>query len=103
MSAKTHLVPCPFCEGMIEIDATTGAVLKKWPKSDLKSDDTTDRMASALKKLEEEKRRRGGLFEKKKSELEGQKKKLENSFQSEVERVKKEGISDEPLNPFDME
>ena len=43
-------------------------------------------MSSALKKLQQDKEKRATLFDKTKGALEGQKKKLEESFQEQVEK-----------------
>ena len=100
--AKTIYVGCPFCEGMMEVDPSTGEVLQKWPAGQ-KTGADTDRMAAALKKIEDDKKKRASLFEQKRGEMEGQKKKIEDAFKKEVERVKKEGVDDKPLRPFDLD
>lgn len=85
----------------MEIDSESGQIIQKWsPKEKSKTGDT---MGDALKKLEEGKKRRENLLEIKKGELEGQKKRIEDAFRKEVDRVKKEGIKDAPQNPFDRE
>src|SRR4051812_36031970 len=100
--AKTIYVSCPFCEGMMEVNAETGAIVQKWPPKQKAAGDG-DKMSSALKKLEEDKKKRAGLFDKKKEEMEGQKKKIEDAFKKEVERAKKEGVSENPFRPFDLD
>ncbi len=98
--SKTIYVNCSFCTGLMEVDAETGEVVKKWsPKQ--RAEDST--MEGALKKLEEDKKRRATLFENRKEELEGQKRKIEDAFKKEVDRVKREGIKDAPPNPFDRD
>jgi hypothetical protein len=97
---KTIYVSCSFCAGMMEVDVETGDVVKKWSAKERAEDNT---MEGALKKLEEAKKRRASLFENTKEELEGQKKKIEDAFRKEVDRVKKEGIKDAPPNPFDLD
>lgn len=100
--AKTIYVSCSFCDGMMEVDPETGEVLKKWPAgSKLQPGD--DKMAAALRKLEDQKKQRASLFEKTKDEMEGHRKKVEDVFKKEVDRVKKEGVKDAPLRPFDLD
>lgn len=99
---KTFYVNCPFCEGLMEINAATGEVVQKWSTAERPSEQG-DKMSSALKKLEEAKQKRQGLFEGKKQEMEEKKQKRENLFQSEIERVKKEGVKENPLRPFDLD
>lgn len=86
----------------MEVDSDTGSVLKKWAPSENNPEDG-DKMSSALKKLEENKKKRAGLFDKTREGLESQKKRLEKAFQSEVEKVKKEGVKENPLRPFDLD
>jgi len=97
---KTLYVNCSFCTGMMEVDAETGEVVKKWSPKERAEEST---MEGALKKLEDDKKRRVALFENRKEELENQKKKIEDAFQKEVDRVKKEGIKDAPPRPFDLD
>ncbi len=52
---KTFYVDCPFCDGMMEIDAETGKMIKKWAASE-KLSTNQDKMQAALQKLELEKR-----------------------------------------------
>jgi len=99
--AKTLYVHCPFCQGTMEVDAATGEVLQKWTHE--KSEEGSDKMSSALKKLEDAKKRRATLFDDKKGEMEDQKKKLEKDFKDGVERAKKEGVKEKPLRPFDLD
>src|SRR5947208_493069 len=99
---KTIYVNCPFCEGMVEVDPETGDVLNKWSHAERSGKDG-DKMAAALKKLEEDKKKRATLFNQTKEGMESQKKKLENAFKDEVERLKKEGIKEKPITPFDLD
>src|SRR4051812_9362720 len=98
---RTHYINCPFCAGLMEIDAETGEMLQKW--SAKQKSESGDKMGDALKKLEDDKMRRVDLLEKKKSELEDQKRKLDDAFRKEVDRVKKEGVKDRPPRPFDLD
>lgn len=99
--AKSFYVSCPFCEGMMEIDAETGEMIKKWPAKEKSA--SGDTMGDALKKLEEDKKRRESLLERRKSEIEAQKKKAEDLFRKEVDKVKKEGLKEGPPRPFDLD
>ena len=99
---KTVYVTCPFCEGMMEVKADSGAVVQKWSSSERLAEGG-DKMSSALKKLEDAKKKRAGLFDMRKEEMEGQKKKTEQSFMDAVERAKKEGVTENPLRPFDLD
>ncbi len=85
---------------MMEVNAETGEVVQKWEAS---TDTPTDKMSSALKKIVDGKKRRETLFESKKSEIEGQKKDVENLFRQEVEKAKREGVKENPLKPFDLD
>ena len=99
---KSIYVTCSHCKGLMEVDSETGFVLKKWAPSEKPINDG-DKMSAALKKLEEDKKKREGLFDKTREGLSGQKKKLEQAFQDEVEKVKKEGVKENPLRPFDLD
>jgi uncharacterized protein YpuA (DUF1002 family) len=99
--AKTVYVNCPFCEGMMEINSETGEIVGKWSAAEKTKDE--DKMSSALKKIEEAKKKRAGLFDSKKEELESQKKKNEDVFRKEVEKVKKEGLGEKPFRPLDLD
>lgn len=87
---------------MLEVKADSGDVVQKWSSKD-KLSEGGDKMASAMKKLEDAKKRRAGLFDQKKEEMEGQKKRTEQTFQETVERVKKEGVTESPIRPFDLD
>jgi uncharacterized protein YpuA (DUF1002 family) len=100
--AKTIYVNCPFCKGMMEIDTESGELINKWSHEE-RSQGAEDKMSSALKKIEQDKKKRATLFDKTKGELEGQKKKLEESFREQVERAKKEGTPEKPFRPFDLD
>ena len=98
---KTVYVTCPFCEGMMEIEAGSGKIVQKWKPGE-KNGDGEDKMSSALRKMEEDKERRKDLFSVKKNELADQKEKLNNMFNKQVDKAKEEGV-ERPLNPFDLE
>ncbi len=100
--SKTIYVTCPFCAGMMEVKAETGEMVQKWSAQEKRADGE-DKMSSAFRKLEEAKKRRASLFEVKKEELEGQKKKSEKTFQQEVEKAKREGVTENPIRPFDLD
>ncbi|MFN0118249.1 MAG: hypothetical protein ACKVQC_08185 [Elusimicrobiota bacterium] len=87
---------------MLEIDAASGGIVGKWSAQENQVSGE-DKMNAALKKIEDAKKKRVHLFEQKQDEMKDHKKKLENVFQSEVEKVKKEGISEKPLRPFDLD
>ena len=95
--SKTTYVDCPLCSGLLEVDLESGKVVGKWAPGE-KEKSGSDKMASALKKLQEDKNRRNDLFSIKKVEIEGQKKKLADDFAKEVERVKKKGV-EKPFRP----
>jgi hypothetical protein len=100
--AKTIYVSCPHCEGLMEVNSETGQIVQKWAPGE-KGADGENKIAAALKKMEEDKKRRVGLFDQTKDDLEAQKKKLENVFKKEVDRIKKEGIKENPIRPFDLD
>jgi hypothetical protein len=99
---KSFYVDCPFCDGMMEIDAETGKMIKKWAPSEKLSADQ-DKMAAALEKLGQEKKRRETILDDTRHRIDEQKKKAENLFKKQVEKIKKEGISEKPSNPFDLD
>jgi len=99
---KSIYVTCATCKGLMEVDSETGDVLKKWAPTAANPDDG-DKMESALKKLEADKKKREGLLEKTRDGLANQKKKLEDAFKKEVEKVKKEGVKEKPFRPFDLD
>jgi hypothetical protein len=85
---------------MMEVNAETGEVVQKWQPSEQAPG---DKMSSALKKIGDDKKRRETLFDAKRNEIEGQKKDVENLFQKEVEKAKREGVKENPLKPFDLD
>jgi len=87
---------------MMEIDAESGQVVNKWSR-DQRLASSDDKMSSALKKLEDDKKKRATFFDKAKGDLEGQKKKLEESFKKQMEKAKKEGVPEKPFRPFDLD
>lgn len=99
---KTIYIDCPFCKGMMEVDVQTGKIVQQWEKKG-EGDQDKDKMSLAFKKLEEAKEKRKDLFLKKKGELENQRKKILGQFEKDVERVKKEGVDETPLRPFDLD
>ena len=99
--SKTIYVNCSFCNGMMEINVETGEIVQKWSPQERAAGG--DKMETALKRLDEAKKRRVSLFDEKKGELDGQKKKIEETFRKEVDRVKKEGVKDAPPRPFDLD
>jgi hypothetical protein len=100
--AKTFYVNCPCCKALMEISSETGEILQKWAPGQNDNTDQ-DKMSAALKKMEDAKKKRAGLFDQKRGELEGQKKKVQDDFSKEVDRVKKEGVTKNPLRPFDLD
>jgi len=98
--ARTIYVNCPCCTALMEIDTESGEILQKWSP---KEKESGDKMGNALKKLDDAKKRRVGLLDKMKAELEDQKKKNEDVFKKEVDRVKKDGLKDAPPRPFDLD
>jgi hypothetical protein len=99
---KTHYVNCPFCAGLMEVDSETGDVVNKWAKAE-RDVSGGDKIQNALQKLGDAKKNRETLFDKKKNELEGQKKKIEQSFREEIEKAKREGPAKKPFTPFDLD
>jgi len=87
---------------MMEVRADTGEVIQKWGPGE-RLPEGGDKMSSALKKLTDEKRKRVDLFERKKDELEAQKKKISSVFEQQVEKAKKEGVKENPFRPFDLD
>ena len=100
--SKTTYIDCPFCEGLLEVDLTTGQVVEKWAAEE-REGETGDKMTDALKKLNDAKAKRKDLFSQKKGELDGQKKKLSSDFEKEVEKLKKKGNVEKPFSPFDLD
>jgi hypothetical protein len=100
--SRSFYVDCPCCKALLEVDAETGHVIKKWTASE-RNRPGEDKMTAALKKIEEDKKKREGLFDKTKSGLEEHKKKMDEVFQQQVEKVKKEGVKENPLRPFDLD
>ena len=99
---KTFYVDCPFCDGMMEIDAETGKMIKKWAASE-KLSANQDKMQAALQKLEQEKKKRATILDDTRQRIADQKKKTENLFKQQVEKIKKEGTSEKPKSPFDLD
>lgn len=99
--ARTIYVNCSFCTGLMEVDAESGEVVKKWSPKDRAAGGNT--MEDALKKLSDDQRRRATLFDDTKGQIDSQKKKVEDVFRKEVDRIKREGIKDPPPNPFDRD
>jgi hypothetical protein len=86
---------------MMEVEAESGKVIQKWePEA---SDAPLDKMSNALKKIDEGKKRRQTLFDAKKSEIEGHRKESEDLFRKEMEKIKREGVKENPLKPFDLD
>ena len=101
--AKTVYVDCPCCGGLLEIDAATGEVVNKWAAAE-RNASGADKMSTALKKLQTDKESRKDLFDRKRSEMDEQKRRLEDVFRKNVEKAKSEGAEDEkPLRPFDLD
>ena len=101
--ARTIYVDCPFCDGLLEVDPSSGEVVQKWDAKDKPGAEGGDKMSSALKKLSDAKKKRTSLFDVKQSELNEQKKKLSGEFQKEVDKAKKEGVKENPFRPFDLD
>lgn len=99
--SKTVYVHCPFCAGTMEVKSEDGKIVEKWPPGG--QDEEGDKMSSALKKLGDAKTRRKDLFSVTKEEIEGKKKKLSGDFAKGVEEVKKKGIGEKPIRPFDLD
>ena len=100
--AKTIYVDCPFCKGMMELDVESGEIINKWSHQE-RNQSGEDKMSSALKKIEQGKKNRANLFDKAKGELEGQKKRIEESFREQVAKAKKEGPAKKAFTPFDLD
>jgi hypothetical protein len=99
---KTIYVNCGFCSGMMEVDVESGQVINKWSAAE-RAKSGEDKMTSALKKIEDAKKKRAGLFDQTKDELDSKRKKTEDVFQKEVEKIKKEGVKENPIRPFDLD
>jgi hypothetical protein len=87
---------------MMEVKADSGEIVQKWGPGE-RLPEGADKMSSALKKLDDEKKKRESLFERKKGELEEQKKKIHSVFEEQVEKIKKEGVKENPFRPFDLD
>ena len=85
----------------MEVNLETGKVVNKWSHAE-KELSGEDRMSAALKKIDQDKKKRSSLFDKTKEEIEGQKRKLEETFQEQIEKAKKEGPA-KPFSPFDLD
>jgi hypothetical protein len=99
---KTFYVDCPFCDGMMEIDAESGKMLKKWGPSEKLAADQ-DKMQAALRKLENDKKRRATILDDTRNRIASDKRKAESLFEQQVKKIKKEGIAEKPQNPFDRD
>ncbi len=98
----TVYVNCPCCSAMLEVDVEDGRVVNKWNASE-RSKSGEDKMKAALLKMEEDKRKRESLLENTKSNLEAKKKRMDEVFKKEVEKIKKDGLGEKPLTPFDLD
>ena len=100
---KTLYVECPFCQGMLEVGVESGKVVNRWKHEDIPKW-ASDRRKGALQKIEEGKKKRRDLFESTQGRLDDKKKEALDSFQKEVEKIKREGGKVEPPpRPIDLD
>lgn len=100
--SKTFYVNCPCCKALLEVDAEDGQLVNKWSAQE-RAQPGVDRMSAALQKIEEDKKKRASLFDKTKSGLEDKKKRVDEAFKKEVEKIRREGLGEKPLTPFDLD
>jgi uncharacterized Zn finger protein (UPF0148 family) len=98
----TFYVNCPCCSALLEVNAEDGRVVNKWTASE-RNKSGEDKMKSALQKLQDDKKKRETLLENTKSNLDAKKKRMDEAFRKEVEKIKKEGLGEKPLTPFDLD
>lgn len=98
----TFYVNCPCCSALLEVDAEDGRVVNKWTPSE-RHKSGEDKMKAALQKLQDDRKKRENLLENTRSTLDAKKKRMDDAFRKEVEKIQKEGLGEKPLRPFDLD
>ncbi|MFH1023870.1 MAG: hypothetical protein V1809_10850 [Planctomycetota bacterium] len=99
--ASVIQVTCPCCRTTLEVNPVNGRVVQHWKP--VRHDAGADVLEDTLQKIRADKEARGTLFESAKDKLGEKKKKAEDLFKKEIERLKTEDDGTPPMNPMDLD
>ncbi len=94
---SSFIIECPECGVRLEIDSKTGKIVNRYPKADVKGDNS---LSDMIKKTEESKKRLEDYFSKASEEMKKRKEDLERKFEENKKRAKDD--PNPPLNPMDL-
>lgn len=100
-SGSTFMIECPCCGERLEIERSSGKIIKRWPKPEIS--DEEDFLQSGLKKLEDEKARLSSYFDDAGDILKEREKNLASAFEKEKKNVEESEDFSRPENPFDLD
>lgn len=99
--ARTVYVNCPFCKGMLEVNAENGKVVRRFEPKEIP--EGGDALSEGLKAVKEGEAQRERMFldarEKEKHKLD----RLEQAFKEKKREVEESGDVGRPPSPFDLE
>lgn len=99
--ARTVYVQCPFCNGMLEVNAENGKVVRRFEAKE--TPEGSDALEEGLKAVRAGESMREQMFreaqEKEKHKLE----RMERAFRERKREVEESGDVGRPESPFDLE
>jgi hypothetical protein len=103
MNEGTIYVDCPCCKARLEVRRDDGKIIQHWDKPVPKAKPGMDLLKEATEKLKADKEKRDRFLDDAKSQLEGEKRRLQERFEREKKRVEEEGDKSPPPRPFDFD
>jgi hypothetical protein len=102
MNQGTIYVDCPCCGARMEVQREDGKLVQHWAKP-VKGKEAENLLKTAAERLKADKAKRDKYLEGAKGMLQDEKRRLEEKFQQGKERIRREGDTGRPPNPFDLD
>lgn len=98
---KFFKIKCPICKSILIIDRFSGKIEET--RKPLVKETTGDRFQDAFKKLQDDKAQAEGKFQKLANEEKNKKKKINDIFKQQMDKVKKEGVVEKEIRDIDLD
>jgi hypothetical protein len=98
---RNFLIKCPCCKVEIDIDATTGHIVRTGPKPG--EPQGIERFDAALKTIKSKEKQGTSAFDKARADLQNRESKLDDAFKDAFKKVKETDDGSKPFNPLEMD
>lgn len=99
--ARTVYVTCPFCSGMLEVNAENGTVIRRFEAK--APPPGGDKLAEAVEEVKRGAETREEKFKAAQEKEKHKLSKLEQAFRDKKRETEESGDTGRPLRPFDLE